>query len=101
MISWIGIGKNYAVQFCTCGLHLPLTPMTLDTFQTRILRQHCLLFTRVCGLYHHPALANSGNMSGHPGLVASHPCSVLLEAFHQSNFAILAIFPYTVAAFVF
>ena len=56
-------------------------------FCTKPQRQ-CLQFTRVCGLCYHPSLSNfmATCQAEITRLVAGHPSSGLLQAFHQSNF---------------
>jgi len=74
-ISWIGIGKTYAVQSLTfqryqktnedrvsiCFLH-PWHLILLKLGFSTKLHLHCLHLKRVCGLCHHPSLSNSSPM---------------------------------------
>ena len=89
---------------CTLGVYVHLHLLLLKFGFSTKLHLHCLHLNRLCGLCHHPPLSNSGNVSGHHlagSLVtkpaAGHPSSVWSRAFHQSNFAILAICPHTLA----
>jgi len=67
---------------------------------------HCLHLTCLCGLCHHSPLSNSGNVSSHH-LASNNKTSCwssfvsFVASFHQSNFAILAICPHTLAGCVF
>jgi len=70
-------------------------------FSTK-LHLHCLHFPRVCGLCHHLHLQSLATCQATTWLVeirpaAGHPSPVLSQAFHDSNFAILAICPHTLA----
>jgi len=64
-----------------------------------------LHLNRVCGLCHHPPPSNSGNVSGYH-LAASNKTGCwssvvsFVASFYQSNFAILAICPHTLAGCV-
>ena len=106
-ISWMALVKleimpsGLSPLFFICfsyPCHLLLLKLGFSTK----LHLHCLHLTRVCGLCHHPPLSNPGNVSGHH-LAGSNKTGcwssfdILSQAFHQSNFAILAICPHTLA----
>jgi len=70
LLAFIGIGENYAVQSLAFGLHCPLKPITLVTFETRILNEAtATLPTLYSLLWPLPPLftSNSGNVSPPPG----------------------------------
>ena len=110
-ISWIGIGENYAVQSLTFCLYLLLAPT--DSWHLLLLKLgfstklHFTAYTSLAcvafaTILHFQTLATCQATTWlvvtRPA--AGHPLSVLSQAFHQSNFAILAIYPHTIAGCV-